>query len=519
MPRTSIEILSPARTELARGRPRAALKELEAARAELLAAGDKEGLAEALELARGVKTLAPADTKSRERLLAALEQGITSLASVAPAKPLSATSITTAGADGQFLSHAALSSEPILATAHAAIKRGEIGRALRSLEKARRNLSNRGDLHGLNELLDMAQRLPTVKVRQEKARRELIDATQQNVRFLGRRDALSAGEEWSDPFAAAAPKTTSKLPSLPPMSRREILIAAAIVALLAGGITTWVLVKRAPQRVAHAIKCPSGEEGSPTWSPDGKRIAFAKNGSCGTQITIISAKGGPTRELTKGYGVLPDWSRDGSAIVYRSRDGFSVITVRSRTTQLIRKDDGVMGASWSPDGKRIAFVHGLLPDPDAHQSFNSTLYTMKPDGTGVRRLLGHECNPRTPAWSPSGSSLLFGCDDGVYALPTKGGRREQLVAADFTTWPVSVSMTADAKLLAFAWNGIETTKLEGNAKPQTIVEVGDPLDSTIDVAWSPDGTKLAFSISGSDLDNGLYVIDRDGSHRRRLASF
>jgi hypothetical protein len=80
-------------------------------------------------------------------------------------------------------------------------------------------------------------------------------------------------------------------------------------------------------------------------------------------------------------------------------------------------------------------------------------------------------------------------------------------------------MTADAKLLAFAWNGIETTKLEGNAKPQTIVEVGDPLDSTIDVAWSPDGTKLAFSISGSDLDNGLYVIDRDGSHRRRLASF
>src|SRR5664280_1132811 len=241
MPRSSIEILSPARTEIARGRPRAALKELEFARAELLVAGDREGLSEALELARGVKTLAPADTKSRERLLAALEQGVSYLAPAAPTGSVPATSIAVAGTGGQFLTHAALSSEPLLATAHAAIKRGEIGRALHSLEKARRNLFDRGNLHGLDELLEMAQRLPTAKARQEKARRELIDATQQNVRFLGRRDALRAGEEWSDPFAAAAPKTTSKLPSLPPMSRREVLIAAALVALLAGGITTWVL--------------------------------------------------------------------------------------------------------------------------------------------------------------------------------------------------------------------------------------------------------------------------------------
>jgi len=519
MPRSSIEILSPARTEIARGRPRAALKELEFARAELLVAGDREGLSEALELARGVKTLAPADTKSRERLLAALEQGVSYLAPAAPTGSVPATSIAVAGTGGQFLTHAALSSEPLLATAHAAIKRGEIGRALHSLEKARRNLFDRGNLHGLDELLEMAQRLPTAKARQEKARRELIDATQQNVRFLGRRDALRAGEEWSDPFAAAAPKTTSKLPSLPPMSRREILIAAAIVALLAGGITTWVLVKRAPQRVAHAIKCPTGEEGSPTWSPDGKKIAFAKNGSCGTQITIISAKGGPTRELSKGYGILPDWSPDGRTIIYRSKDGFSVVSVRDGTSRLIRKDDGDMGASWSPDGKRIAFVHGLAVTPAASEGFHSTMYTMKPDGTRVRRLLGHSCNPRTPDWSPSGRFLVFACNKGIYYMSSNGGSLKKMIAASFGDVSVSVSTSSDARMLAFAASDIETFKVNGSDDPKTLPGTVYDDSTTIYIAWSPDSKRIAFSISGSDLDAGLYVIDRDGSQRRLLVRF
>lgn len=518
MARSSADILALARAERARGRPRAALKELETARLELRAAGDANGLTEALELAREVPTLAPVDRKARELLIAALEQEIAAL------RPIAASEATTAReavapveAGLPYLSHAAVTGDPSLASAHGQIKRGEISRALRSLEKARRTLVDRSDTIALGELLELAQRLSTSSARDEKKRRELIDAAQQNVRYLSRRKALKAGEEWSDPFSAAKPKTTSKLPSLPPMSRREILIAAAIVALLAGGITTWALVKRAPQRVAHAIKCPTGEEGSPTWSPDGKEIAFAKNGSCGTQITIVSAKGGPTRELSKKYGVFPNWSPDGRTIVYRSKDGFSLIKVRDGETRLIRKDDGDMGASWSPDGKRIAFVHGLTPDPEYDEGYNSTLYTMRPDGSDVRRLIGHKCNPRTPAWSPRGTYLLFACDDGVYDLPLKGGRRSQLVEADFSIWPISVSMSADAELLAFGWDGVEIMRLEGESDPKTLVEVDDLEDAVISVAWSPDGRKLAFSVTGSDYDDGLYVVDRDGKHRRRLA--
>ncbi len=520
MARSSTEILSPARTEIARGRPRAALKELEAARAELLASGDAAGLTEMLELARGVPTLAPVDTKSRERLLSAIEHSIASLSPGAIRQPAARPApATLTGGAATFYPYASVSTEQILAPARSVLERGATGRALRSLEKARRKLLDRSDVDGLGELLDIAQRIPTPKARHEKTRRQLIDATQQNVRYLSRRRALRAGEEWSDPFAAAGPKTTSKLPSLPPMTRREILIAAAIVVVIAGGVTAWALANRAPQRVAHAIKCPTGEEGGPTWSPDGKRIAFAKNGTCGTRITVVSVADRRMWTVTDSYGVLPDWSPHGDQILYRSRNGFSVVAAGGGEPLLLRGDDGDMGAAWSPDGQKIAFVHGLDADPELDESFRSTLYTMKPDGSGARRLIGHKCNPRTPAWSPSGKYLLFACDDGVYDLPVNGGSRNQLVECDFSIWPISVSMTPDAELLAFGWSGIETMRITGHNDPKTFVAVDDPKHATITVDWSPDGRKLAYSITGSGSDDGLYVIDRNGGHRRLLAEF
>ena len=126
MPRSSEEILGPARTELARGRPRAALKELEQARAELLANADLDGLKELLELARAIKTLAPADTKARERLLAATEEGIESLAPGTVVELAETPSERTPPAEPRvsFTPYGLVSTEQIFAPARAEIERG-----------------------------------------------------------------------------------------------------------------------------------------------------------------------------------------------------------------------------------------------------------------------------------------------------------------------------------------------------------------------------------------------------------
>jgi hypothetical protein len=517
MPRSSAEILSLARAEIARGRPRAALKELELARGELFTSADLNGLRELLELARGIRTLAPVDAKARERLLLATEENIEGLSpgTVVETTGKQAPAPGSAGASAQFTSYPPLLVEQILAPARAEIERQDTGHALRSLEKARRLLLTRADVDGLSELIELAQRLPLTKPRYAQKQRLLIDSARQNVRYLSRRTALKAGKEWSDPFATAQPKT--KLPTLPPMSRREKLIAAAIVVALAGAITTWALVKRAPQRVVHAIKCPTGEQGGPTWSPDGKQIAFAKNGECGTRIVIVPAEGGPTRELTKSYGVLPDWSPDGQKILYRSRDGFSVVPVNGGRSRLLRSDDGDMGASWSPDGERIAFVHGIAGDEIS--GFKSTLYTMNSDGSGSRRLAGHSCDPRTPDWSPNGGYLVFACNDGVYMMQSQGGSLEKIIAARFSVWPISVSTAENPPYIAFGWVGVETAPTDGTRNPKVIAIVEGWRHATVDVAWSPDSKQIAFSVTDSGGSDGLYVIDRDGSHRRQLARF
>jgi Tol biopolymer transport system component len=292
-------------------------------------------------------------------------------------------------------------------------------------------------------------------------------------------------------------------------------------------------VKRAPQRVAHAIKCPTGDEGSPTWSPDGKEIAFAKNGSCGTQITIISAEGGPTREVTKKYGVLPDWSPDGRTILYRSKDGFSVVAVRGGEPRLIHSDDGDMGASWSPSGETIAFTHGKLPYADledGNHPFESTLYVMHRDGSGIKRIIGHACDPGTPSWRPSDGELSFACSgrlSGIYVTRQSDGKLVRFARVPFdntASAPRNVSWSPDGREVAFGRNGVEvasrkTDSSPGDRLPPPVAQVDLPGFATIDVAWAPDGKKIAFSVIGSGSDDGLYVINRDGSHRRRLVGF
>lgn len=493
MTRSLEEILAAARSEIGRGRRRAALRELERARDELAVAADRRGLETLLDLAREIAAVAPVDVKARERLIETAERDIASLAP----QPVEAHAV-----------------DP-LSPARQALEQGDSAASLRILEKTRRALLAQMDVDSLIELIELTRSIQVTEPRLAETRTYLIEAAQQNVRYITRRRTLDAGEEWSDPFRSLE-KTTPA--TAPPISRRAaIVVAIAIAALAAAGIA-WAIADRAPQRIAHSIECPTGEEGSPAWSPNGEEIAFAADGSCGTQIHVVSASGGEPTEITSEYGVLPDWSPDGDTILYRSRDGFSVVSAYRGDSRLIKSDDGSMGARWSPDGKSIAYVHGLS-DPDSDKEFLSTLYTMNADGSNVSRVIGHACNPRTPDWSPNGRELILACEDGVYEIGPDDGLRRKLFSSDFDVWPVSISVAPQGDELVFGWAGIEIFSLDGKKTRRLIVDVNDWEWTTIEVAWSPDNRRIAYSLVGSDGIDGLYVVDKDGKNRRRLYEF
>jgi WD40-like Beta Propeller Repeat len=222
-------------------------------------------------------------------------------------------------------------------------------------------------------------------------------------------------------------------------------------------------------------------ETQPKFSPDGNEIALVRDG----QIVVMAADGGGRTQLTRtrtGNGD-PTWSPDGRSIAFVSlRDGSpNVFVMRADGTgvhQVTHDATGKSELAWSPAGARIAFVRvpvgggdreiysvatdgtglrDLSSDPAAydvdpawspdgtmlayagpghpHGSVGGDLWVMNADGSG-RRPLEHERNGYSdgayPAWSPDGTTIAFTANDGtgyyhVWSVPAAGGENTELV--------------------------------------------------------------------------------------------
>ena len=156
---------------------------------------------------------------------------------------------------------------------------------------------------------------------------------------------------------------------------------------------------------------------SPTWSPDGRLIAFVSNrGNRPFAIHVMQADGSGVRRLTppvmESISMQPAFSPDGRWLVFAAKR-----TVRTAELYRIRVADGrglerltsfgrpgvpsvAHMPSYSPDGGRIAFVLG--------REDGSAVWTMQADGSGARALTRHAGRDHaTPRYSPDGRSLAY----------------------------------------------------------------------------------------------------------------
>ena len=184
----------------------------------------------------------------------------------------------------------------------------------------------------------------------------------------------------------------------------------------------------------------------PSWSPDGKRIAFMsiRNKKVKGVITITSeiyvmdADGGNQLNLTNNPSddKFPSWSPDGKRIVFTSdRAGRGAVGITSeiyvmdadgQNEQRLtnnRKNDSF--PSWSPDGKRIAFSSDRKGDLE-----NFEIYVMDADGGNEQKLTNNRGDDNFPSWSPDGKKILFDSDqDGkrdIYLMDADGGNLQNL---------------------------------------------------------------------------------------------
>ncbi len=159
----------------------------------------------------------------------------------------------------------------------------------------------------------------------------------------------------------------------------------------------------------------------PTWSPDGKHIAYV-NRQVGINADIQIARLGEQEDEYIAYGWDPAWSPDGTEIAYSVDEPFAsqltFINVQTRAQEKPLPKKALIwqyDPSWSAAGDRLAFTgnkHPLPPilDADLHNAWKAkqTIYTVNRDGSGLKQLI-KEAGPyaQYPALSPNGDEVLY----------------------------------------------------------------------------------------------------------------
>jgi len=187
-------------------------------------------------------------------------------------------------------------------------------------------------------------------------------------------------------------------------------------------------------RNAPAQTCGTGGfcNGTPAWSPDGRKIAFERASGPvvddlieNVGIAIMNADGTGIHALTQrrrpsqGEDSNPQFSPDGRRIVFQRNnvrdaqpaDGVALFVLDLRTGREHQVTPWPMRAGdtpdWSPDGKRILFHDNLDNPPDV----SPNLFTIRPNGTGLRQLtFATGGNPQYlgSSYSPDGRYITVG---------------------------------------------------------------------------------------------------------------
>jgi dipeptidyl aminopeptidase/acylaminoacyl peptidase len=269
---------------------------------------------------------------------------------------------------------------------------------------------------------------------------------------------------------------------------------------------------------ARRLTSLTGFLASPRWSPDGGKIAvlFTENAPRAAgplepstrdsgpveehiyeqRLTIVDPRSGRSSPLTPAdtYVYEYDWAPDSDRIAYTASKGngdnnwwiarlFTISISTAAVKEIARPELQIATPSWSPDGKQIAYISGVMSDEG---SVGGDIYAVPAAGGAARDLTpGRASSPSWLRWLPNGRMLLTETIDGgssVATLNPSDGVSETLWKGDesLRSGDYMISSSRDGAVIAsvrsswtmapevWARSGgewTERTHLNGSVKP------------------------------------------------------
>ncbi len=250
-----------------------------------------------------------------------------------------------------------------------------------------------------------------------------------------------------------------------------------------------------------------------SWNSVTNLITFASDRQGMDNIWTMSSDGSNlkqiTNHLTTAYYIEPSFSPDGQWIVFEAdttepddtQQG-SIYKVNVDGTNLVKLTDGPGSGTddrqpnWSPSGNTILFQRRV---PGSN---NWDIYTIHPDGTGLKQITTSDSSDTDASFSPDGQWIVYSTDYGglempnIFIIPSVGGKPVQITNSK-TNEDGAPSWSPDGKWIAF-----ESHKGADEDTPSTIwriaVSMPAPLitaNGTADTVNISENTPVTFTLS------------------------